>query len=176
MQRGFYRIASVLGQSLSRSATLDAVAQAAAEALGGASAAVLMPHARRLALAGSHELPADSRRLLEDGIEEGDGPLARAARQGRVIAAPTLADDDRLPEGWRAAASRRLSRAPRGARRDAARATAGGLVVVFFDGGARLHATTISSSRAISPTRRAARSSAASSSRPSAAPARSPSS
>ena len=34
VQRGFYRIASVLGQSLSRSATLEAVAQAAAEALG----------------------------------------------------------------------------------------------------------------------------------------------
>ena len=37
VQRGFYRIASVLGQSLSRAATLDAVAQAAAEALGGSS-------------------------------------------------------------------------------------------------------------------------------------------
>jgi GAF domain-containing protein len=35
IQRGFYRIASVLGQSLSRPATLEAIAQAAAEALGG---------------------------------------------------------------------------------------------------------------------------------------------
>ena len=43
IQRGFYRIASVLGQSLSRAATLGAVAQAAAEALGGSSAAVLVP-------------------------------------------------------------------------------------------------------------------------------------
>src|SRR3979409_191073 len=40
VQRGFYRIASVLGQSLSRSATLEAVAEAAAEALGATSSAV----------------------------------------------------------------------------------------------------------------------------------------
>ena len=44
------------GSRSSRSATLDAVAQAAAEALGGASAAVLMQHARQLTLAGRHEL------------------------------------------------------------------------------------------------------------------------
>ena len=47
IQRGFYRIASVLGQSLSRAATLEAIAQAAAEALGGSSAAVLVPSSGR---------------------------------------------------------------------------------------------------------------------------------
>jgi len=58
VQRGFYRIAAVLGQSLSRTATLDAVAQAASEALGGAAAAALMPvGGAGLALSGSHGLP-----------------------------------------------------------------------------------------------------------------------
>ena len=57
IQRGFYRIASVLGQSLSRAATLEAVAQAAAEALGGSSAAVLVPSSGRLEAVGAYELP-----------------------------------------------------------------------------------------------------------------------
>jgi PAS domain S-box-containing protein len=104
VQRGFYRVASVLGQSLSRAATLEAIAQAAAEALGGASAAVLVPHGSRLALAGRFELSDRFGALLDEGIEEGDGPLARAAAQSRVIAAPTLVDDDRLPKEWRKAA------------------------------------------------------------------------
>jgi PAS domain S-box-containing protein len=106
VQRGFYRIASILGQSLSRAATLEAVAQAAAEALGGAAAAVLVPQGRRLTLAGRYELAARLARLLEDGIEQGDGPLARAAGQARTLAAPTLVDDDRLPDAWREAAGR----------------------------------------------------------------------
>ena len=38
VQRGFFRIASVLGEPLSAPATLEAVAQAAAEALGGDAA------------------------------------------------------------------------------------------------------------------------------------------
>ena len=41
VERGFYRIAAVLSEPLSEQETLDAVAQAAAEALGGNSAAVL---------------------------------------------------------------------------------------------------------------------------------------
>src|SRR5204863_1750074 len=48
VQRGFYRIASVLGQSLSLPATYEAVAQAATEALGGSYAAVLAPRAGHL--------------------------------------------------------------------------------------------------------------------------------
>ena len=43
VERGFYRIAAVLSEPLSEQETLDAVAQAAAEALGGGSAAVLRP-------------------------------------------------------------------------------------------------------------------------------------
>jgi PAS domain S-box-containing protein len=134
VQRGFYRIASALGQSLSRSATLDAVAQAAAEALGGASAAVLMVHARRLALAGRHDLSDRFASVLEEGIEEGDGPLAREARQGRVIAAPALAQDERLPSGWHHAAAADGYRALLAVPVETPREEAGGLVVVFFEG------------------------------------------
>jgi PAS domain S-box-containing protein len=132
VQRGFYRIASVLGQSLSRSATLEAVAQAAAEALGAASSAVLMLHGGRLSLAGSHDLPERFVSLLTDGIEAGDGPLARAAVQGRVIAAPALAQDERLPQGWHDAAKADGYRALLAVPVETPREEAGGLVVVFF--------------------------------------------
>jgi two-component system, NtrC family, sensor histidine kinase KinB len=106
VQRGFYRVASVLGQSLSLAATLEAVAQAAAEALGGAGAAVLMPQPEALALAGSYGLPQSFAAALAEGVEEGDGLLARSAVQGRVLAAPRLDADERLPEAWREAAER----------------------------------------------------------------------
>jgi PAS domain S-box-containing protein len=131
VQRGFYRIASVLGQSLSRAATLEAVAQAAADALGAASAAVLMPQAGRLALAGSHDLPAGLVRMLGAGIDEDDA-LGRAAAHGRVIAAPTLADDDRLPEEWRSSVAAAGCRALLSIPVAAPRHETGGLVVVFF--------------------------------------------
>ena len=133
VQRGFYRIASVLGQSLSRSATLEAVAQAAAEALGAASAAVLMLHGARLSLAGNYELPTGLIAVLDDGIEESDGPLARAAVQGRVIAAPALAQDERLPQGWHEAAAADGYRALLAVPVETPREEAGGLVVVFFE-------------------------------------------
>jgi PAS domain S-box-containing protein len=132
VQRGFYRIASVLGQSLSRAATLDAVAQAAAEALGAVSSAVLMPHGDRLTLAGSHDLPDGLAELLGHGIGNDDGPLARAASQARVIAAPVLADDDRLPEEWRSASAGAGFRSLLSVPVAAPRHESGGLVVAFF--------------------------------------------
>jgi PAS domain S-box-containing protein len=132
IQRGFYRIASVLGQSLSRTATLEAVAQAATEALGGASAAVLMPRGRRLALAASHELPPRFAALLREGIHQGEGPLARAAAQSRMIAAATLADDDRLPAEWRQAAAADGYRALLAVPVDTTSHESGGLVAVLF--------------------------------------------
>ena len=132
VQRGFYRIASVLGQSLSRSATLDAVAQAAAEALGGASAAVLMQNVRQVSLAGRHELSDELVSALEGGGEQGESPLARAARQGRVIAAPALEQDDRLPQGWHEAAAAGGYRALLAVPVEMPRDEAAGLVVVFF--------------------------------------------
>jgi two-component system phosphate regulon sensor histidine kinase PhoR len=132
VQRGFYRIASLLGQSLSRAATLDAVAQAAADALGAPSSAVLMPHGERLALAGSHELPPAFADVLSRGIPDGEGALARAATQSRVIAVPALADDDRLPEQWRADAAQAGFQSLLSIPVETPRHETGGLVVVFF--------------------------------------------
>jgi PAS domain S-box-containing protein len=132
VQRGFYRIASVLGQSLSRSATLDAVAQAASDALGGASAAVLAEHGRQLTLAGRHELADDIGSVIAAGIAGDEGPLARAARQGRVLAAPALAQDERLPPAWLEAAAAGGYRALLAVPVEMPRDESGGLVVVFF--------------------------------------------
>jgi len=120
VQRGFYRIASILGQSLSRTATLDAVAQAASEALGGDVAAVLMPQRGRLTVAGSHELPPSFPESLA-----GDGTLARAAAEGRIVAAPRLADDDRIPDEWRSSGYGAMLAIPE---------QSGGIVAVFFAG------------------------------------------
>jgi PAS domain S-box-containing protein len=132
IQRGFYRIASVLGQSLSRPATLEAIAQAAAEALGGSSAAVLVPSSGRLEAAGTYELPPDLGRIFEHRAAEQHGPLFRAATEGRILVSSSISDDDRLLPDLRAAAaaSRYLSliSVPVDAPRDAGR----GLVLIFF--------------------------------------------
>ena len=132
VQRGFYRIASALGQSLSRAATLEAVAEAAADALGAASAAVLMPHRGRLTLAGSHGVPDELAEQLGSGLEADDGALGRAASHARVLAAPSLGDDERVPQAWRSAALEAGYRALLSVPVDASRREAGGLVVVFF--------------------------------------------
>jgi PAS domain S-box-containing protein len=132
IQRGFYRVASVLGQSLSRAATLEAVAQAAAEALGGSSAAVLVPSSGRLEAVGTFELPADLARLLDDRSAEHRRPLFRAASEGRILVSSSIADDERLlPDLADAAAANRyrsLISVPVEAPRDAVR----GLVLIFF--------------------------------------------
>ncbi|HEU4942379.1 MAG TPA: GAF domain-containing protein [Gaiellaceae bacterium] len=100
IQRGFFRIASVLAQPLSLDETLDAVAQAASEALGGSFAAVLMPANAGLRLAGSHELPPAAEEFLAKGLG-GAEPLQAAASRKRVVAAPQLAEDDRFGDDWR---------------------------------------------------------------------------
>jgi PAS domain S-box-containing protein len=132
IQRGFYLIASVLGQSLSGAATLDAVAQAAAEALGGSSAAVLVPSSGRLQAIGAHELPADLGRLLDERAWERQSPLFRAATEGRIVVSSSIADDERLLPDLRGVAAansyRSLISVPVDAPRDAGR----GLVLIFF--------------------------------------------
>jgi len=132
IQRGFYRIASVLGQSLSRAATLEAIAQAAAEALGGASAAVLVPSSGRLEAVGAYELPPDLGRIFEEWASERHGPLFRAATEGRILVSCSVVDDERLlPDVRKAAAANRyhsLISVPVDAPRDAGR----GLVLIFF--------------------------------------------
>jgi PAS domain S-box-containing protein len=101
IQRGFYRIAAVLGQPISREETFDALAQAASDALGGGSAAVLLPRDDDLRLEGMHNLPGLLVQFMGDGLGDPAGPLRAAARNGRVLAAPKLDDDDRFDQEWR---------------------------------------------------------------------------
>jgi PAS domain S-box-containing protein len=133
IQRGFYRVASVLGQSLSRAATLEAIAQAAAEALGGVSAAVLVPSGGRLDTLGTHELPDQLELLLSTRAAEGDGPFVRAAAEGRIVASPSLETDDRLPEDLRSSAVERGYRSFLSVPVEAPRGEGRGLVLIFFD-------------------------------------------
>src|SRR5579864_9005127 len=133
VQRGFYRVAAVLGESLSRNATLDAIAQAASEALGGASAAAFMPAGSGLALCGSYELPRELAQLFAQLPDAGADALPRSASNGRLVASPKLADDERVAPEWRAAAARAgfdaLLSVPVVSPRDGA----GGLVAIFFE-------------------------------------------
>jgi PAS domain S-box-containing protein len=132
IQRGFYRIASVLGQSLSRAATLEAIAQAAAEALGGSSAAVLVPSSGRLEAVGAYELPADLESIFGRRAAEQHGPLFRAAAEGRILVSSSISDDERLLSDLREVAAANgyhsLISVPVQAPRDAGR----GLVLIFF--------------------------------------------
>ncbi len=94
VQRGFYRIAKLLGEPLSLVETYDVAAQAAAEALGGDAAAVLMKVGAGLVVVGGHALPEAVRTL--------DVPraLLDAAVDGQLLAATSLRDDDRFDAAW----------------------------------------------------------------------------
>jgi PAS domain S-box-containing protein len=132
IQRGFYRIASVLSQSLSLAATLDAVATAAGEALGGDFAAVLRPRGDTLALTGAREVPAGVAALAAEGLPPAAAALISASREGRMLAAPAIVEDDRFGEAFREAVVRAGFRALLAIPVDTPRGAAGGLVVVFF--------------------------------------------
>jgi PAS domain S-box-containing protein len=105
VQRGFFRIASVLAEPLSLPATLEAVAQAAAEAHGGSSAAMLGAAPDGLELVGAHALPDALRDLLARAPLR-DASLGEAARAGKILAASDLAHDDRFDAAWRDGAVR----------------------------------------------------------------------
>ncbi len=132
IQRGFYRIASVLGQSLSRVATLEAVAQAAAEALGGSSAAVLVPSSGRLEAVGTYELPGDLALVVEQRAAERQGPLFRAAAEGRILVSSAISEDERLLPDLRAGAAANGYHALISVPVDAPREAGRGLVLIFF--------------------------------------------
>jgi PAS domain S-box-containing protein len=118
VQRGFYRIASLLAEPLSLAETHDAAAQAAAEALGGDFAAVLEQTAGGLAVAGGHALPGEVRALTLPRA------LVESAGDGQVLAASRIADDDRFDREWRSAPFASLLAIPVPGH--------GGLVIVFF--------------------------------------------
>ena len=135
VERGFYRIAAVLSEPLSEQETLDAVAQAAADALGGDSAAVLRGAGAALELAGA---------LRARGAARGAPPRRARRRWRRVPAAARC---------WRPgdSATTTASATGLGPRRPppgrgsllavplpAARGRGAGLVLVFFAGRARV--------------------------------------
>jgi PAS domain S-box-containing protein len=118
VQRGFYRIASLLGEPLSLAETYDAAALAAAEALGGDFAAVLLQSPTGLSVVGGHALPDEVRGLALPRA------LSEAAADGQVLAASTIDDDDRFDEAWRDGPFASLLAIPVPGD--------GGLVLVFF--------------------------------------------
>jgi two-component system, OmpR family, phosphate regulon sensor histidine kinase PhoR len=132
IQRGFYRIASVLGEPISLKETLDALAQAAAEALGSSSAGVLMPRGDDLRLEGLHGLPGLLVQFLDSGLGDPSGPLRTTARNGRVLAAPRVEDDERLDDEWRQLAAECGFRSLLAVPVDAPRSDDCALVLVFF--------------------------------------------
>ena len=132
IQRGFFGIASALAEPLSQPATLDAVAQAATESLGGTAAAVLMPEARGLALAAAVDLPEALAELLGEGLADAASVLETCAAERRVLAAPDIAEDDRFGETWRGLAVEAGFGALLAIPVDPPRREHGGLVVVFF--------------------------------------------
>ncbi len=131
VQRGFFHIAAILGQSLSLTATLEAVAQAANEALGGAFAAVMMPRGTLLELAASAGLPNDLAKELEKGLPDSADCL-RAVAEGRVLASPAVSRDDRFEQPWHALAARSGYEALLAVPVASPRAERSGLVIVFF--------------------------------------------
>jgi PAS domain S-box-containing protein len=96
IQQGFYRVAEVLGSPLSLAETFDALAQAAAEALGGEAAAVLAPGAEGLVLAGSFQLPPPLAERFETGLAADATPFLAAASEERIVSSTGLGDDDRF--------------------------------------------------------------------------------
>jgi PAS domain S-box-containing protein len=132
VQRGFFRIAAALGQSLSLAATVEAVAQAANDTLGGAFAAVLMPRGAQLELAASAGLPEELAKGLATGLHESVDCLRMAATEGRLLASPAISRDDRFEEQWRELAARSGYEALLAVPVASARSERSGLVLVFF--------------------------------------------
>jgi PAS domain S-box-containing protein len=100
-QGAFFRIVEMLGQPLSLTATLEALAQAACDAFGGDSAAVLMPRGTQLELAASVKLPAAVAQVLAAGLPPSAETLASAASDARTLVSPQLTSDDRFDGGLR---------------------------------------------------------------------------
>jgi PAS domain S-box-containing protein len=133
-QGSLFRIAALLGESLSLADTLEALAQAANEALGGAFAAVLMPRGGKLELAAAAGLPPVLVEALEGTLPQSASCLYAAAREGRALASPDVTRDDRFERPWVEQAKVAGYRALLAVPASSPRAELFGLVVVFFAG------------------------------------------
>ncbi|MCP9484290.1 MAG: GAF domain-containing protein [Gaiellaceae bacterium MAG52_C11] len=129
IERGFYRIAAVLGEPLSTAATLDAVAQAAAESLGGDFVGVLRAVGGELVLSGAYELPQALAAFLHSSSEH---ELQAASGSGKVLASRLLREDTRFGPGLPAAAEAAGSRSLLAVPLAQPGAEESGLVLVFF--------------------------------------------
>jgi PAS domain S-box-containing protein len=131
-QSAFFRIAALLGQSLSLSATLDALAEAARDAFDGDAAAVLMPRGVEIELAASVQLPPTLSEALAAGVPESAASLTAAATDKRTVASPRLASDDRFEPAWHALMDEAGYRGLLAVPVASPRAERSGLAVVFF--------------------------------------------
>src|SRR5207244_1380032 len=113
-------------------ATLEALAQVANEALGGAFAAVLMPHGPTLELAASVGVPEPVARAFADGLPHAADCLRVVATDARVLASPNVAGDNRFEEPWRELAGAAGFGALLAVPVASPRAERSGLVIVFF--------------------------------------------
>jgi PAS domain S-box-containing protein len=131
-QTAFFRIAAMLGQSLSLAATLDALAEAACDAFAGAAAAVLTPRGAELELTASVRLPDPLAYELANGLPDSAECLAVAAADGHILAAPQLSADDRFDPAWHKLMGEAGMRALLAVPVASPRAERPGVVVVFF--------------------------------------------
>jgi len=131
-QGALFRIAAHLSESLSLSDTLEGLAQAANDALGGAFSAVLMPRGGTLELAAATGLPPVLATALEDKLPASADCLRAAAQEGRPLASPDITRDDRFEQPWREQAEAAGYRALLAVPAASPRAEDAGLVVVFF--------------------------------------------
>ncbi|MFN2471348.1 MAG: GAF domain-containing protein [Gaiellaceae bacterium] len=106
VERGFYRVAALLGEPVSLDRTFDALAHAACEAFGADTAFVLTPGTGGLEPAGGHGGDRDEARALATALA-GTEAVENAVRSRRLLASGNVADDARFPDGFRELARRR---------------------------------------------------------------------
>ena len=131
-QRGFFRVATALGQPLSFERTVEALGEAATDALGGSFSAVLLPESGRLRLTGPQEVPKRLGKVLAGGLDAGGAAvLTAAAAERRLLTSARAERDERFGSAWRSAAKgvyTSLLAVPV----DDPRSGEAGLVLVFF--------------------------------------------
>jgi PAS domain S-box-containing protein len=126
----FFRIADILGQPLSLSDTLLALAYAGNDELGGTFTAVLIPRGEGFELAGGVGLSGDLTKRLAEGLPE---VLRVAAVDERMLASTDVTRDDRFEPAWQELAAASGWKALLAVPAPGPRAEHSGLVLVFFN-------------------------------------------